>query len=348
MSPPSPVGPKAAASQKTARAPSVTASDVARIAGVSAMTVSRAINNPDRVPAATLAKVQAAIAKTGYVPNLLAGGLRSNKSRLVAALIPTLVGPIFNETVQALTESLNQHGYQLILGQSGYAESHEDALLSAIIGRRPDGIVLTGVNHSADTHRRLRAAGIPVVETWDLTPTPIDMLVGFSHVAVAEAVCRRFHQAGRHRLAVISADDERAQRRSHAFVAAALNLGLAEPLVHLVPAPTTLGSGRAGLRSLLTQKPDLDGVFCSSDLLALGVLTETHALGVSVPGQLAVIGFGDLDFARDLHPALTTVRVDGSLIGREAARCIVERAEGRTVPKRVIDIGFKIIERASV
>jgi LacI family gluconate utilization system Gnt-I transcriptional repressor len=329
------------------RSPSVTVNDVARVAGVSAMTVSRAINTPERMPAATLAKVQAAIATTGYVPNLLAGGLRSNKSRLVAALIPTLVGPVFNETVQALTEALNERGYQLMLGQSGYAESREDDLLGAIIGRRPDGIVLTGVNHSADTHRRLRVSGIPVVETWDLTPTPIDMLVGFSHAAVAQAVCRRFHEGGRRRLAVISADDERAQRRSDAFVAAALRLGLAEPPVHRVPAPTTLGSGRKGLRALLAQHPEMDGVFCSSDLLALGVLTETQALGISVPGQLAVIGFGDLDFARDLNPALTTVRIDGSLIGREAARCIVERAEGRNVPQRVIDIGFTIVERDS-
>jgi LacI family gluconate utilization system Gnt-I transcriptional repressor len=348
MSSSRPVGPKLAAPKPRPRAPSVTASDVARIAGVSAMTVSRAINTPDRVPPETLAKVQAAIAKTGYVPNLLAGGLRSNKSRLVAALIPTLVGPVFNETVRALTEALNALGYQLMLGQSGYAESREDALLGAILGRRPDGIVLTGVNHSAETHRRLRAAGIPVVETWDLTPTPIDMLVGFSHAAVAEAVCRHFHQAGRRHLTVISADDERAQRRSNAFVAAARGLGLAEPQVHQVPAPTTLGAGRKGLRALLEQNPEMDGVFCSSDLLALGVLTEAQALGISVPGRVAVIGFGDLDFARDLHPALTSVRIDGSRIGREAARCIVERAGGRSVPEHVIDIGFTIVDRDTV
>src|SRR5882672_10421424 len=171
MSSSNPVRPKAVASLARPRAPSVTVHDVARIAGVSAMTVSRVVNNPDRVPAATLAKVQAAVAKTGYVPNLLAGGLRSNKSRLVAALVPTLVGPIFNETMQALTEALNERGYQLMLGQSGYAESHEDDLLDAIIGRRPDGIVLTGVTHSAEAHLKLRSAGVPVVETWDLTPT---------------------------------------------------------------------------------------------------------------------------------------------------------------------------------
>ena len=335
------------ASAPRQRRVSVTVHDVARVAGVSAMTVSRVINKPERMPAATLAKVQAAIAKTGYVPNLLAGGLRSNKSRLVAALIPTLVGPVFNETVQALTVALSECGYQLMLGQSGYADSREEDLLGAIIGRRPDGIVLTGVTHSAEARRKLLAAGIPVVETWDLTPTPIDMLVGFSHTAVAEAVCRRLHGAGRRRLAVIGADDERALRRTGAFLAAARSLRLAKPVVHQVPAPTTLGSGRSGLRALLALNPDLDGVFCSSDLLALGVLTEAHAMGIAVPGRLAVIGFGDLDFARDLHPALTTVRIDGTRIGREAARCIVDRVEGRAVPERLIDIGFTIVERAS-
>ena len=146
---------KASAGPKR-RSTSVTVHDVARIAGVAAMTVSRAVNTPDGVPEATLAKVQQAIAKTGYVPNLLAGGLRSNKSRLVAALIPTLVGPVFNETVQALTVALSERGYQLMLGQSGYADSREDDLLGAIIGRRPDGIVLTGVSHSAEARRRLR------------------------------------------------------------------------------------------------------------------------------------------------------------------------------------------------
>lgn len=341
--PPSPPAP-----ERKHRASSITVNDVARLAGISAMTVSRAINSPERLPPATLAKVRAAIASTGYVPNLLAGGLRSSKSRLVAALVPTLVSPVFNETVQALTAALRVQGYQLMLGQTGYADPLEDDLLDAIIGRRPDGIVLTGVVHSADARHRLQASGIPVVETWDLTPEPIDMLVGFSHRAVADAVCRYLHARGRQRLAVIGGDDERAQRRSQAFVSTALSLGLPEPLVHVVPAPTTLGSGRAGLQALRMHRIDFDAVFCSSDLLALGVLTEAQALGLSIPQELAVVGFGDLAFARDLHPALTTVRIDGTRIGAEAARCIIDRVEGRPVTECLLDIGFNIIERASV
>lgn len=325
-----------------------TVNDVANLAGVSAMTVSRAVNKPDQVPAATLAKVRQAIAMTGYVPNLLAGGLRSNKSRLVAAVIPTLSGPVFLETVESLTSALAAKGYQLMLGQSGYTNSREDDLLSAIIGRRPDGIVLTGITHTPEGRQRLVSSGIPIVETWDLTPTPLDMLVGFSHVDVGRTVCRYLHGRGRRRLALIGGDDERSHRRSDAFVQAARELGLPEVIVHLVPAPTTLGSGRSALRAVRERDPQVDAVFCSSDLLALGVLIEAQSSGIDVPGQLGVIGFGDLSMSADLHPALTTVRIDGSRIGAEAARCIVARAEGTDVTERVVDIGFTIIERQSV
>ena len=326
----------------------VTLHDVAKLAGVAPITASRALNTPEQVSADVLAKVSDAIARTGYVPNRLAGGLASTRSRLVAAVVPTISGPVFLETVQSLTEALAERGYQLMLGQAGYAGSREDALLEAIIGRRPDGIVLTGILHSTVGRKRLLAAGIPVVETWDLTPTPIDMLVGFSHVDVGRAVAAFLHAKGRRRLAVVAGDDERAKRRHDAFQAAARALGLREVQVVVVPAPTTLRSGRSALAELMRVAPDIDAVFCSSDLLALGVMTEAQARGIAIPAQLAVVGFGDLDFAADLHPALTTVRINGAAIGQQAARFIVDRAEGRGVEQRVVDIGFAIVERDSV
>ena len=98
---------------------------------------------------------------------------------------------------------------------------------------------------------------------------------------------------------------------------------------------------------MLDAQPDIDGIFCSSDLLALGVLTEAQARGIAVPAQLAVVGFGDLEFSADLHPALTTVRIDGTAIGRQAAQFIVDRAEGREIAQRVVDMGFSIVERDS-
>ena len=325
----------------------VTLHDVAKLAGVAPITASRALNTPSQVSADVLRKVGDAVARTGYVPNLLAGGLASTRSRLVAAVVPTISGPVFLGTVQSLTEALAERGYQLMLGQAGYAGGREDALLEAIIGRRPDGIVLTGIMHSAEGRRRLLASGMPVVETWDLTPTPIDMLVGFSHVEVGRAVAAHLHAKGRRRLAVVGGDDERAVRRTEAFRSAARSLGLAEVRVVTVAAPTTLRSGREALARLLHEGGDIDAVFCSSDLLALGVLTEARVRSLGVPQLLAVIGFGDLQFAADLDPALSTVHIKGDAIGRQAAQFIVDRVEGREVPQRVIDIGFSIVERES-
>jgi LacI family transcriptional regulator, gluconate utilization system Gnt-I transcriptional repressor len=325
----------------------VTLHDVAKLAGVAPITASRALNHPAQVSAEVLKKVGDAVARTGYVPNLLAGGLASTRSRLVAAVVPTISGPVFLETVQSLTEALAERGYQLMLGQAGYEGSREDALLEAIIGRRPDGIVLTGIVHSADGRRRLLASGIPVVETWDLTPTPIDMLVGFSHADVGRAVATFLHGKGRRRLGVVSGDDERARRRLDAFVATARALGLTDVPFVLVPAPTTLKRGRAALDELLQRAPDTDAVFCSSDLLALGVLTQARARDIKVPARLSVVGFGDMEYAADLEPALTTVHIKGAAIGRQAAQFIVDRAEGREVPQRVVDIGFSIVERQS-
>jgi LacI family gluconate utilization system Gnt-I transcriptional repressor len=321
--------------------------DVARLAHVSPITASRALNAPDTVAPETLARVREAISRTGYVPNRIAGGLASSRSRLVAAVVPTIAGP-FGRSIEALTAALDQAGYQVILGQTGYAQSREDALLEAIISRRPDAIVLTGVVHSPSARKRLVASGIPVVETWELTPTPIDMVVGFSHQRAGEAVAEYLVARGRKRLAVVSADDVRAERRARSFSTAAQRLtGSDDCPVQLMPAPGTVHAGRTGFAALLEDDPAVDAVFCSSDLVALGVLIEARARGVNVPEQLAVVGLGDLDFAADLDPALTTVRIDGSAIGREAAHFIVERARGAPVDDRILDIGFELVERQS-
>lgn len=325
----------------------ITLSDVAKLAGVSAITVSRALNTPDLVSADTLQKVRDAVARTGYVPNLLAGGLASNRSRLVAALIPTIAGSVFLETVQALTDTLDAAGYQLMLGQSGYGGAREDALIDAIVGRRPDGIVLTGILHSAEGRRRLLSSGIPVVETWDLTPTPIDMLVGFSHEKVGAAAATYLHGKGYRRPAMLTANDHRAGLRRAGFEARAAELGLRTAPVCVVDAPSTLGGGRAGLLELLAGDAKIDAVFCSSDVLAHGVLIEAQAQGLHVPQQLAVLGFGNLGFSADTHPPLSTIAVDGAAIGRQAARFIIDRVEGRDTGAKTRDIGFSILERGS-
>jgi len=335
--------------RRRSKGTSLTLRDVARMANVAPITASRALNTPDAVSDEILRRVREAVERTGYVPNLLAGGLASRRSRLVAAVVPTITGSVFLETVQALTDTLAAGGYQMMLGQAGYAGSREDALLEAIIARRPDGVILTGIMHSTLARRRLVASGIPVVETWDLTPNPVDMLVGFSHEQLGAAVAHFLQRRGRRHVASITADDERAMRRHAAFATAAESLGIAGASLcqHVVPAPSTAASGREGLRALLARAPAIDAIFCSSDMVALGVLIEAQALCIAVPAQLALVGMGDLALSRDLQPALTTVRVDGTLIGDTAARYIMQRADGRAVEQPIRDVGFTIVERGT-
>ncbi len=342
--------PPAAPGKRAARRGSggITLSDVSKLAGVSAITVSRALNTPAMVSPETLERVRDAVARTGYVPNLIAGGLASNRSRLVAALVPTIAGPVFLETIQALTESLAEAGCQLMLGQSGYTGAREDALIDAIIGRRPDGIVLTGIMHSAQGRQRLLASGIPVVETWDLTPTPIDMLVGFSHEKAGAAVADLLHEHGYQRPGLVTADDHRASLRQSGFVERLRALGVAEVPVVTAPPPTTLAAGREGWRQLRAAHPQIDVVFCSSDALAHGVITEAQAGGQVVPRDIAVMGFGNLGFAAHTHPALSTVHIDGTAIGRQAARFILDRVDGVDTGPRIRDIGFSLVNRASL
>ncbi|MEW7849149.1 LacI family DNA-binding transcriptional regulator [Massilia aurea] len=321
--------------------------DLAGIVGVTKVTISRALNTPDQVSPETLRRVQEAIRDTGYVPNLLAGALASNRSKLIVALIPSLSGSVFQETTEAMTIALAAAGYQFLIGQSGYDESREDALLDAVIGRRPAGIVLTGVVHSPASRKRLAGAGVPIVETWDLTEAPIDMLVGFSHAQVGAAAARHLHARGGRRAAVITPNDRRALARSAAFVdtMAALT-GRAVP-VYPAPSPTHLGHGREALARVLGKHPDTDSIFCGADSLALGVLMEAGARGITVPQQLKVLGYGDVNFAAHTTPALTTIRVNGSRIGELAASMLIQRIEKADVATRVVDVGFEFIERAS-
>jgi LacI family transcriptional regulator, gluconate utilization system Gnt-I transcriptional repressor len=321
----------------------VTLHDVAREAGVSLMTASRALSNPGVVSEATIERVRAAVRATGYIPNLLAGGLKSRRSMTVAGLVPIVSVPQFLPTVQALTETLDAEGYQLILGQSGYDHAREDKLVATMLGRRPEGIVVTGLVHSAQAREQLRRSGIPVVETWDLSERPIDMMVGFSHLKVGSAVAGSFLARGWQRMGIATGDDERALQRRDGFLAA---VGREVPTA-IVPAPSNLALGRRALAELLQKDAQLRAVYCSSDGLAQGVLVEAQARGLRVPQDLAVCGFGDADFAAHLHPSLTTVHVDGPGIGRLAAQLILDRCHGRTIAQPVIDLGFRIVERES-
>jgi LacI family gluconate utilization system Gnt-I transcriptional repressor len=325
----------------------ITLRDVAVLAGVAPITASRALNTPSQVSDDVLRKVQEAVDRTGYVPNRMAGGLASSKSRLIAAVVPSTVFSVFNETIEALNGALFESGYQLMLGQTGYSSEREELLLESVISRRPDGIFITGIMPPGKARTRLMASGIPVVETWDLTPTPIDMLIGFSHADIGQAVAQYLLSKGNQKYAIVTADDERAGRRNKAFIETVKAHKSGDVLVQNVGDLRTLKSGREALKQILLLKPDVDAIFCSSDLLALGVLTEARAQKISVPHQISIMGFGDVPFVEDMIPALTTVKINGAEIGRLAAQCLVDRAQGKAVEQHIVDVGFSIVSRES-
>ncbi len=324
-----------------AKAP--TLHDVAREAGVSLITASRALSNPGVLSERTLNRVLNAVEATGYIPNMLAGGLKSKRSMTVAGLVPIISVPQFLPTIRALTDDLDASGYQVILGQSGYDHAREEKLIDTMLARRPDGIVVAGLVQLERAREKLRRVGIPVVETWDLSDRPIDMVVGFSHVKVGSAVAAFFRSKGWQRVGLATANDERALQRRDGFVA---SWGRSVPTV-IVPAPSNLASGRRSLDELLKKVPKLQAVCCSSDGMAQGVMVEAAARGLRVPQDLAICGFGDAEFAAHLHPALTTVFVDGAEIGRRAAQLIIDRCAGKPIARTIVDIGFRVVERAS-
>lgn len=318
--------------------------EVAALARVSPITVSRALNNPEVVAPDTLKRIQLAVRQLGYVPNRLAGSLSSSKSRLIAAIVPTVTHSLFAASIQAFSNEMSRAGYQVLLGLSGYSDVDECQVLDALLSRRPEGLLLIGVARSTALRARLLNVKIPIVETWDMTDTPVDMLVGFSHYGAGVAVAERFLACGKSRPAIISADDERAMSRREGFMETMARHGIDTVAQVLVRPPSSVAQGRNSFATIIAQSPDIDAVFCGSDLLALGVLSEARARGVDVPSQLSVCGFGDLEFSADLAPALTTVQMDGSRMGTAAAHCLLDRLDGSPARPK-IDVGFTLIAR---
>src|SRR3954452_1978962 len=194
-----------------------TLSVVAKLAGVSSITVSRVVRLPNLVKPLTRDRVEAAMRELGYVPNQVAGSLASARTSSVGVLVPTIANSIFADTVQGLSDELEPLGYAVILAQSRYDAAREDRVLAALLSRRPEAIIMVGSPATEDGARLLRRAGIPVVETWDLPVAPIDAVAGFDNHAAGIAVAQHLIAQGRRKLAFIGGDDPRATRRWNGF-----------------------------------------------------------------------------------------------------------------------------------
>ena len=322
--------------------------DVATLAGVSMITVSRVINSPEKVAEVTRIKVEKAIRTLGYVPNLMAGSLASSKSRLIGAIVPTIDNSIFAETIRGLSQTLALNGYELLLGQTGYVDNAEERIVSTFLGRRVDAMVLTGIRHTDKTRSQLKESGIPVVETWDLSDRPIDMLAGFSNLEAGAAMGRYLIGKGYMRLGFAGGDESRALSRLAGLTATVKSTpGANLRHVLLKPAAASFKAGREALVQLLKKDANLQAIFFSNDALAVGAMMECARRGLRVPQDIAIAGFADLDIASEIVPALTTVQVRSRRIGETAAGMLMDRLQGRNVPDLVKNLGFSIISRES-
>ena len=180
-----------------------TMQDVARLAGVSTMTVSRVLTDPGVVAEETRERVQRAVEQLGYVPDKVAGSLSSRRTGFIAAILPTLTNANFADTAHGLTEVLRRAGYQLLIGYTMYSLAEEERLIRAMLARRPEALVLTGATHTKLATQLLHAAGIPIVEIWDLPATPIDHAVGFSNREVGRMAARHLLGLGHRRLGAL-------------------------------------------------------------------------------------------------------------------------------------------------
>ncbi len=325
---------------------SVKITDVAARAGVAPMTVSRVLNTPDRVSEPTAARVRAAIEELGYMPNLIAGGLSSRKSRMIAAILPTIASPMFSAPMQTFTDAMGAAGYHVMLALSGYSTASEDAQIRAVLARRPDGLLLTGAHRSPAIRNLLRDSNLPVVEIWDVAESPTDVLVGFDHAEVGAAVADFFVRQGHTHFAVLAARDPRATLRRNGFVDRVKHHGLTLVAERLLNSPSTIADGRSGLRQIVGQLGQRTALFGSSDLVAFGAMTEAKLHGIAVPEQLSICGFGDFEIGRFCHPPISTVHVDGAEIGELAAREMLLRIQGASTPSRIL-VPFQILPRAT-
>ncbi len=334
----------------TRSAKSLRMQDVAARAGVSPMTVSRALRNPGAVSEAMRERVRAAVADTGYLPNRLAGSLSSRRSDVVGLIVPGLGNSLYASTAQAVAGVLEGHGLHLLIATSGGDVAAEEAAVGALLAQRVCGLILHATRHTARTGAMVRDAGVPTVEIGRLTRTPLDMCVSYSGNAAAKAMVLHLGGLGYRRIGFVSLTmrgNDRSVERRRGYLAGMKALGLAAaPRLAAEAAPGFAGGADAVVR-LVRRDPAIDAIFFAADVMAVGALFECQRRGWAVPDRLAIASFDDVDLLSHVNPTITTLRIPREEIGRRGAAMLVERLNGQAFGPPVVDLGFEIVERQS-
>ncbi len=330
-----------------------TMADVASRAGVSTMTVSRALKGGSYISGQTRQRILEAVSELGYVLDQSAGSLSSRRTGFVAAIIPSINNSNFSDTARGITDALENTGLQLLLGYTDYSVEREEKLIESMLRRRPEGMILTGGTHTAQARSMLEKAGIPVIETWDVPAVPIDKVVGFSNSDAMELLVQTLAEKGYRRFGFIggtTAMDTRGTQRREGFLRALRKLGLPDDrLVAAGIPPISMEQGAKAIVELLESWPDTEVAICVSDLSAFGALMECQRRGLRVPEDIAIAGFGDYEVAACCHPRITTVDVDCYGIGRTAALELVGALQSaeRSAQQAITRTQYRVVLRES-
>jgi LacI family gluconate utilization system Gnt-I transcriptional repressor len=323
--------------------------EVAKLAGVSPITASRFFRNPEALSVSKRERVESAARELGYVPNLAARALASQRTEVIGVLIPSLTNNVFNDVLRGIYDASEGSRYTIQFVNTRYSILQEEKLLRLFQAQKPAGLIVTGINQTEESRLVMEAINCPIVQIMEIGSAPVDMMVGFSHYDAAFAAVSHLISQGRKRIGFLGARmDPRVQRRLEGYRQAMKEAGLLDPnLILTTPTPTAMTLGGTLLADLLAKAPDLDAVFCINDDLALGVLFECQRRGIPVPEKLAIIGFNDMEFMASAFPSLSSVRTNRYEMGRDAATMLIDAIEGRRPENPVVDLGFELMVRDS-
>lgn len=305
--------------------------DVAALAGVSSITVSRYFNSPDKVSEVVRERLKEIVDRLGYVPSQVAGGLASARGRIVCAVMQNIGSTNFAELVRGMSDELERTGLQLLLASTDYSQQLEEKAIRSFAGWHPSALILTRDDHTPAVEAILGAMTVPVVEAWGLVEDRPYHQVGFPHAEVGERLVRHLLDQGARRVRFVlpgMAEDFRARQRAEGYRSAMLAAGL-EPDI---TTPDTTDDFEAGARALaafarepVSSRPQ--GILFSNDHMAAGAILAAPSLGLQLPRDCACAGFGDTALASRLTPTLTTARPDRYRIGQLAAQTVIRLLE---------------------
>ncbi|HDK0314750.1 TPA: LacI family DNA-binding transcriptional regulator [Escherichia coli] len=305
----------------------VTIADVAQLAGVGTMTVSRALRTPEQVSDKLREKIEAAVNELGYMPNLTASALASASSHTIAMVVPNLAEAGCTEMFAGLQHVLQPAGYQIILAESRHRLEQEEKLLETLLASNIAAAILLSVEHNSTVRHLLKNASIPVIEIGAIRTDPIDINIGIDNVAAMFELTDMLVQRGYQNIGLLCANQEQwiFQQHLQGWYKAMLRHHMSPNRVINAALPPVFSTGASQLPEFLLAWPELDALVCVSDKLACGVLYECQRRRIKVPDELAVVGFGDSDVSKVCQPSLTTMAVPHRKIGLEAGNVLLER-----------------------